>query len=95
MKHVSNPNPNAAAVSGLLRALVAEAGAKPPDLLHVPHFSRLPSPDLLFGFGSDPCLSCATHALGKMLLQVELLDADGVLLDRLSKGGNGEFAHSV
>jgi NAD-reducing hydrogenase large subunit len=43
----------------------------------------------------DPCLSCATHALGKMPLQVELLDAEGALLDRLSKGGNGEFARSV
>ena len=39
----------------------------------------------------DPCLSCATHALGKMPLQVELLDADGALLDRLIKGGNGKF----
>jgi NAD-reducing hydrogenase large subunit len=37
----------------------------------------------------DPCLSCATHALGKMPLQVELLDADGTLLDRLTKDGNG------
>ena len=37
----------------------------------------------------DPCLSCATHALGKMPLQVELVDPDGVLLDRLTKGGNG------
>ncbi|MDP2761721.1 MAG: Ni/Fe hydrogenase subunit alpha, partial [Sideroxyarcus sp.] len=25
----------------------------------------------------DPCLSCATHALGKMPLEVELLDAEG------------------
>jgi NAD-reducing hydrogenase large subunit len=39
----------------------------------------------------DPCLSCATHALGKMPLQVELLDAQGALLDRLTKGGNGKF----
>jgi NAD-reducing hydrogenase large subunit len=39
----------------------------------------------------DPCLSCATHALGKMPLQVELIDADGALLDRLAKGGNGKF----
>jgi len=39
----------------------------------------------------DPCLSCATHALGKMPLQVELLDANGALLDRLSKGSNGIF----
>ena len=25
----------------------------------------------------DPCLSCATHALGQMPLVVELIDADG------------------
>ncbi len=31
----------------------------------------------------DPCLSCATHALGKMPLIVELLDADGQSVDRL------------
>ncbi|WP_323785047.1 Ni/Fe hydrogenase subunit alpha [Thalassovita sp.] len=30
----------------------------------------------------DPCLSCATHALGQMPLQVELFDFDGSLLDR-------------
>jgi NAD-reducing hydrogenase large subunit len=30
----------------------------------------------------DPCLSCATHALGKMPLAVELLAADGAVLDR-------------
>ena len=42
----------------------------------------------------DPCLSCATHALGKMPLQVELIDADGVLLDRLAKSGNGKFERS-
>ena len=28
----------------------------------------------------DPCLSCATHALGQMPLQVELFDAEGTLL---------------
>ena len=39
----------------------------------------------------DPCLSCATHALGKMPLQVELLDEDGVLLDRMTKGSNGSI----
>ena len=37
----------------------------------------------------DPCLSCATHALGKMPMQVELLDADGQLVDRLNKRGDG------
>lgn len=39
----------------------------------------------------DPCLSCATHALGKMPLQVELLAADGRVLDRLTKGSQGEI----
>lgn len=29
----------------------------------------------------DPCLSCATHALGQMPLKVELFDADGGLVD--------------
>ncbi len=33
----------------------------------------------------DPCLSCATHALGKMPLQVELLDAQGERIDKLAK----------
>ncbi len=33
----------------------------------------------------DPCLSCATHALGKMPLAVELHDADGTLLDSLQR----------
>ena len=32
----------------------------------------------------DPCLSCATHALGKMPLVVQLLSHEGVLLDRKS-----------
>ena len=31
----------------------------------------------------DPCLSCATHALGQMPLQVELLDAEGATVDTL------------
>lgn len=30
----------------------------------------------------DPCLSCATHALGQMPLEVKLYDNDGVLIDR-------------
>lgn len=37
----------------------------------------------------DPCLSCATHAVGKMPLQLELIDAEGRLLDRLSKRSDG------
>ena len=34
----------------------------------------------------DPCLSCATHALGQMPLQVEIVDASGVVVDRLVRG---------
>ncbi|MCB1378173.1 MAG: Ni/Fe hydrogenase subunit alpha, partial [Alphaproteobacteria bacterium] len=30
----------------------------------------------------DPCLSCATHSLGQMPLHVELIDADGALLEK-------------
>ena len=33
----------------------------------------------------DPCLSCATHALGKMPLALEVLDAAGNLLARLER----------
>ncbi len=32
----------------------------------------------------DPCLSCATHALGRMPLDVKLVDHEGNLLDRKS-----------
>jgi NAD-reducing hydrogenase large subunit len=35
----------------------------------------------------DPCLSCATHALGQMPLEVDLVDADGALVSRARKGG--------
>jgi NAD-reducing hydrogenase large subunit len=33
----------------------------------------------------DPCLSCATHAMGRMPLEVELVGADGKQLDRKVK----------
>ncbi len=33
----------------------------------------------------DPCLSCATHALGKMPLVIELRDAAGELIDRMTR----------
>lgn len=39
----------------------------------------------------DPCLSCATHALGKMPLEVDLLDAGGSLVSRLAKSSEGTF----
>lgn len=37
----------------------------------------------------DPCLSCATHALGKMPLEVTLVDASGVEIDRMTKDSEG------
>lgn len=37
----------------------------------------------------DPCLSCATHALGQMPLQVELQDAEGNVLQRLVRHSDG------
>jgi NAD-reducing hydrogenase large subunit len=40
----------------------------------------------------DPCLSCATHALGRMPLVVELRDAEGNLVDRKTRGGGGNGA---
>ena len=42
----------------------------------------------------DPCLSCATHALGQMPLDVTLLAADGSVLDRVQKSpGRGLTRH--
>ena len=37
----------------------------------------------------DPCLSCATHALGRMPLEIELVGADGTALDRLLRDAHG------
>ena len=39
----------------------------------------------------DPCLSCATHALGQMPLAIELVDAEGGLIQRLARNGDGSF----
>ena len=39
----------------------------------------------------DPCLSCATHAIGKMPLEVDLVDAGGNLVDRLVKNADGTY----
>ena len=36
----------------------------------------------------DPCLSCATHALGQMPLEVSLLDEQGQLIDNKTKSSN-------
>jgi NAD-reducing hydrogenase large subunit len=33
----------------------------------------------------DPCLSCSTHALGHMALQVQLVSADGTIVDEIRR----------
>jgi NAD-reducing hydrogenase large subunit len=42
----------------------------------------------------DPCLSCATHALGKMPLQVSLVDAQGSVVDSLVKSSSGTISRA-
>jgi NAD-reducing hydrogenase large subunit len=39
----------------------------------------------------DPCLSCATHAVGKMPLEVELVDAAGQVIDRIFQHASGDI----
>ncbi len=39
----------------------------------------------------DPCLSCATHAMGKMPLQVDLRHMNGELIHQLTKTTSGQF----
>lgn len=39
----------------------------------------------------DPCLSCATHALGKMPLRVEAVDCDGKLLSGMTRDSNAVY----
>jgi NAD-reducing hydrogenase large subunit len=34
----------------------------------------------------DPCLSCSTHAVGQMPLDIQLVRADGVVVDRQVRG---------
>ncbi len=38
----------------------------------------------------DPCLSCATHAMGQMPLIVEIVDSEGQLVDRKARGDPGD-----
>ncbi len=43
----------------------------------------------------DPCLSCATHALGKMPLEIEVLDAAGNNLSSLARSSEGIISTSL
>jgi NAD-reducing hydrogenase large subunit len=42
----------------------------------------------------DPCLSCATHALGQMPLQLEVYGPDGELLSQVSKDSRGQLTRA-
>jgi NAD-reducing hydrogenase large subunit len=33
----------------------------------------------------DPCLSCSTHAMGQMPLQIELISRDGEIVDKVAR----------
>jgi NAD-reducing hydrogenase large subunit len=33
----------------------------------------------------DPCLSCSTHAVGRMPLQIQLLDPDGQMIEEMKR----------
>jgi NAD-reducing hydrogenase large subunit len=43
----------------------------------------------------DPCLSCATHALGQMPLDVSLVGPDGELIDRVIKSQSGDLQRDL
>ncbi|HJV89283.1 MAG TPA: Ni/Fe hydrogenase subunit alpha [Holophagaceae bacterium] len=43
----------------------------------------------------DPCLSCATHALGQMPLRVELRDAEGRWVDSLARHEDGTYERGI
>lgn len=43
----------------------------------------------------DPCLSCATHAIGKMPMELKLLDENGEMIDRLEKKMTGEITRTL
>jgi NAD-reducing hydrogenase large subunit len=42
----------------------------------------------------DPCLSCATHALGQMPLEVTLIDSEGDVADRLWRDSSGNASRA-
>ena len=43
----------------------------------------------------DPCLSCATHAIGRMPLAVELVDAEGRRVHGLARNGDGSISSAA
>ena len=43
----------------------------------------------------DPCLSCATHAMGKMPLEITLVNEKDEVIDRIEKRASGDIQRSV
>jgi NAD-reducing hydrogenase large subunit len=43
----------------------------------------------------DPCLSCATHAMGKMPLEINLVNEHNELIDRLEKRASGSIERTL
>jgi len=43
----------------------------------------------------DPCLSCATHALGRMPLKVALLGDGGEVIDHIARSSTGEIVRDL
>ncbi len=43
----------------------------------------------------DPCLSCATHAMGKMPLEISLVNENNEIVDRLEKRLTGTIERTV
>jgi NAD-reducing hydrogenase large subunit len=43
----------------------------------------------------DPCLSCATHAMGKMPLLIEIVDHNGNLVHKIEKNSRGDISSEI
>ena len=43
----------------------------------------------------DPCLSCATHAIGKMPMELNLRNEKDELIDRLEKRVTGQINRTI
>ena len=56
--------------------LARRAGIRPETLNRIEHGIRC----------YDPCLSCSTHAVGQMPLQVQLISSEGKVLKEIQRG---------
>ena len=43
----------------------------------------------------DPCLSCATHAMGKMPLEISLVNGNNEVIDRMEKRADGNISRTI